>query len=257
LKKTLIIILSVFIAIGIIQLNADSSQRGEQVQTRIEKGNYIPGELVSASNIKLLPVPFSTNDYAFYQSLKKVSNVVIGRFKTGEKEIILIQDNNVDGQVDMVAHWFIDLDRTDREGEPDKYCTAENFKKLKELIVNGKSEAVMLGGQNITISPNKEAIPEMEKLLKTPSNVTKFKQGLRVKKIDTDERSKEIMLFSYSINTDDGSADLAFDIKFNQVGKSRISPVINYGVYCLKSQDPFAIETVKKLSEGSAKYLPK
>ncbi len=257
MKNTIITILSAFIIIGIIQLNADSTQKGEPVQNRIEKGNYVPAEIVIPNHLRLLPIPVGMNDYAFYQSIKTVSNVVIGRFKIGEKEIILIQDNNADGQVDIVAHWFVELGTLDREGEPDKYCTAENFKKLKEAIIYGRSEAIMLGGQDITIMPNKEAIPEMEKLLKTPSNVSKYKQGVRIKKIDSDERSKEVMVFSYSINTDDGSADLAFDVKFVQAGTSRISPVINYGVYCRKSQDPFAIETVKKLREMSAKYLPK
>lgn len=257
MKKKLIILLPVCALFLLVQPDLESNQRGEPIQTQIEKGSYVPGEPVTAANMKLLPIPIGTYDYCFYQSIQKVSNVVIGKFKIGEREILLIQDMDADGKVDLVAHWFIDLDRVDRESEPDKYCPAETFKKLKELIVNGKTEVITFGGQNYTISPNKEGITEIEKLIKVPSNITKYKEGLRIKKIDTDERSKEIMVFSFSQNTADNTIDMAFEVKYFYYGKSRKSPVINQGVYCLKSVDPFALETVKKLREMTAKYLPK
>lgn len=257
MKKITIIILSICLLVLFSQHNLESNQRGEPVQTQIEKGSYVPGESVTAANMKLLPIPIGTNDYCFYQSIQKVSNVVIGKFKIGEREILLIQDMDADGKVDLVAHWFIDLDRIDREGEPDKFCPAETFKKLKELIVNGRTEVISFGGQNYTIAPNKAGISEIEKLIKIPSNITKYKEGLRIKKIDTDERSREIMVFSFSQNTADNTTDMAFDIKYYQLGRSRKSPVINLGVYCLKSVDPFALETVKKLREMTAKYIPK
>jgi hypothetical protein len=239
------------------QFNVMASQRGEPIQTLVAKGTYIPGEVVTSQNLRLLPVPVGNTDYAFYQSIQKISNVIIGKFKQGDRELILLQDNNNDGKLEVAAHWNIESNKIEREGDPEKYCSPEDFKKLKEAIINGKNETVSLGGKSVTISPNKEALPEIERLARTPSNITKYKQGLRIRKSDPDELSNDVIIFSYSINPDDGTADLAFDVKYFQVGKSRISPIINMNVYCLRSEDPFAIETVKKLREITAKYLPK
>ena len=255
-KKIILIICLVLIAF-LIQINAHSGQRGTVIQSNLAKGSYVPGEIVTPYNMKYLPIPQSFTDYAFYQSIQKINNVVIGKFKQGNKEIILLQDNNNDGKVEIVAHWYSDTNRIDSESEPDKYCSAEDFKKLKDAIVNGRNDTFNLGGKSITISPNKEAVSELEALLKTPSNVSKSNEGMRISKIDPDELSNEMDIFSYSINAENGTVNLAFEIKYYHSGQSRISPVINMGVYCLRSEDPFAIETVKKINEMSSKYLPK
>lgn len=257
MKLGLKIILNVFIICLLNQYSAQSLEKMGVTISRVEKGTYVPGEIVTPQDMRFLPIPAGTNDYAVFQSIKKISNVIIGKFKTGEREIILIQDNNADGIVDIAAKWSIDLNRIDREGDPERFCSAENFKKLKEIIVNGKSETIPLGGKSYLISPNKEGIPEIEKLLNIPSNISKHKQGLRIKKIDSDELTKEMMVFSFSLNSESNSADMAFDIKYYYMGRSRISPIINLGVYCLQSEDPFVKETVNKLREMSGKYLPK
>jgi hypothetical protein len=238
------------------QFTVESRENLGPIQANTEKGTYIPGNILTATNIQMLPIPSAGHDYAFYQSIKKSSNIVIGNFKEGEREILLIQDNNADGKVDIAAHWIIELKKVDKEGQPDIFCSAENFRKLKEVIINGKKETILLGKKNYTVSPNSEGISEIENLLKFSSNVSKFKQGLRIKRMDTDDLSIEMMVFSFSFNIEDGSADMAFDIKYNYIGRSRVSPVINMGIYCLKSQDPFAIETAKKLREISVKYIP-
>jgi hypothetical protein len=257
MKFRLNIILYIFIMIILSQFNAQSLEKMGTTQSHVQSGTYVPGEIVSVTNMKFLPIPPGTDDYTFFQSIKKTSSVVIGKFKTGEREILLIQDNNADGKVELVAHWLMDLNRIDREGEPDLFCTAENFKKLKEAIVNGKNETIILGGKNYTISPNKEGMPEIEKLIKVPSNISKYKQGLRIRKTDPDEFSKEMLIYSFSFNIENGTADMAFDVKYIYSGRERISPIINQGVYCLQSEDPFVIETVKKLREIAGKYLPK
>ncbi|MFH0977293.1 MAG: hypothetical protein V1874_16050 [Spirochaetota bacterium] len=251
-------ILMFTLLIGIfIQPTLNSLEKIGVTKSVVAKGQYIPGTVVTAQNLNLLPIPVGNTDYAFYQSIQKTSNIVLGKFKSGEREILLLQDNNNDGKLDIAAHWMIELNRIDREGEPEKFCTAEDFKKLKEAIINGKSETVSLGGKNYTILPNKEGIPEIEKLVKIPSNINKFKNGMRIKKVDVDDFSSELMAFSFTINTDDGTADMAFELKYYITGKTRMSPIINQGVYCLRSEDPFAIETVKKLREITGKHLPK
>jgi hypothetical protein len=257
MKLRLNIIMYIFLIIVFSYTGIQSLEKMGTIQSLTASGKYVPGDIISVTNIKFLPIPAGTNDYIFYQSIKKVSNIVIGKFKTGEREILLIQDDNADGKVNLVAHWAMDLNRIDREGEPEIFCSAENFKKLKEAVVNGRSETILLGGKNYTVSPNKNGMSDIEKLLNVPSNITKYKQGLRIKKIDPDELSKEMMVFSFSYNSENNTADMAFDIKYYYSGKERISPIINQGVYCLQSEDPFVIETVKKLRETSAKYLPK
>jgi hypothetical protein len=251
------IIVYIFAVIIFCQSGIQSLEKMGNTQSYITSGNYVPGNIVTLTNLKYLPITAGANEYAFYQSIKKISNIVIGKFKTGEREILLIQDDNADGKVNLAAHWAIDLNRVDREGEPEVFCSAENFKKLKEAIINGKNETILLGGKNYTISPNKDAMSDIEKLLTVPSNITKYKQGLRIKKIDPDELTKEIRVFSFSLNSENNTADMAFDIKYYYSGRERVSPIINQGVYCLQSEDPFVIETVKKLREMSAKYLPK
>jgi len=255
-KKTLIIICAAII-LSLIQINLNSAQRGLVIPTNIEKGVYIPADIVTLKNMKYLPIPKDANDYVFYQSIQKISNVVIGRFKQGNREIILLQDNDNDGKVDLAAHWMIETNIIDREGEPEKFCTAENFRKLKEAIVNGKSESFTIGGKAVAISPNRGAFPQLETIIKSNSNILKSKEGMRVFKVDPDELSSEMDVFTYSINSKDGTVDLAFDIKYYYSGQNRTSPIINMCVYCLKSQDPYAIETVKKISDLVSRYYQK
>jgi hypothetical protein len=251
------IIVYVFILTVFCLTGAQSLERMGTIQSLIASGNYVPGNVITLTNLKFLPIPAGTDDYTLYQSIKKVSSVVIGKFKTGEREILLIQDDNADGKVNLVAHWFLDLNRVDREGDPEAFCSADNFKKIKDAIINGKSETISMGGKNYPITPNKEGISDIEKQLTVPSNISKYKQGLRIKKLDPDELTKEMRVFSFSFNSENNTADMAFDTRYFYSGRQRVSPIINQGVYCLQSEDPFVIETVKKLREMSGKYLPK
>ena len=254
-RLTIILYIAVITIFG--NFNIHSLERMGVTQSQIEKGHYVPRDLVTIAKLKFLPISAGTADYAFFQSIKKVSNIVIGKFKIGEREILLIQDENADGKVDLVASWSIDQNRIDKNGSPDTYCTPEDFKKLKEAIINGKNETVTLGGKNVTITPNKEGMPVVERLIKTPSNIAKHKQGFRISQIDPDEHTKEMLAYSFSFNDQNNTADMAFDVKYYYSGRTRISPTVNHGVYCLQSQDPFVIETVKKLKEMTGKYLSK
>ena len=255
MKIRIIPVITVFILIGLIQFNIEATQRGRHILSQVEKGTYVEKDILSPDTLKWMPIPAGTIDYALYQSINRISNVVLGNFKIGDRVITLIQDINADGNVDIVAHWYIDLNRMDKEGAPSVFCSAENFKKLKEIIVNGKNDSISLGGRTYKISPNTFGIAELERLLKRSSNVTKYKQGLRVKRVDPDEQSLEMIVYSFSYNIQDNSADLAFDVRYYDRGQSRVSPIINFGVYCSRSEDPFAIETVKKLREIAKDYF--
>lgn len=225
------------IMISFLKVNLDSSTRGKSIQSSIEKGQYIPSDLVTVQNLIRLPIPYSNEDYAFYQSIGKISNIVIGNFKHGERKITLITDKNADGKVDLVADWFIDLERIDIHGNPDKYCSAEKFVKMKENILIGKSES---------LSPNPEGLSYLKTLLKTTGNITRVRHGFKVFGDDTDQKSKRRVSYYYSNNGVHG-VDLAFEVKYYNLGTKRVSPPINFAVYCKNSFDPFTIEMVKKL----------
>ncbi|MBN2039283.1 MAG: hypothetical protein JW864_04540 [Spirochaetes bacterium] len=255
MNRRLIAILSVFLITVLAQFSVKASQKGRPIQSQIEKGTYVEQDILNPETIKWLPIPAGTVDYALYQAINNVSSVVLANFKVGERVITLIQDNNADGNVDAVTHWFIDSNRIDKETVPTAFCPAEKFKELKEIIINAKNSTVNLGGKNFKVSPNSFGLAEMERLLKRSSNVSKYKQGLRIKRTDPDERSLEMLVFSFSYNIQDSTADLAFKVNYYDRGQTRVSPIINFGVYCSNSKDPFAIETVKKIREVNSKYF--
>lgn len=242
--------------------NLESAPKGGSIQTNIASGNYVPGEIITQQSFQILPIPQTNNDYALYQSIGIVSNVVIGSFESGERTITLIQDRNSDGKVDIVKHWFITLKTLSKEPVPEKYCTAETFRILKESIVNGEGRTVVLGGQNYKlgtipqgISKVRYGIPGLNVLLKNPANISKSKQGLRARSVDSDDPSSETITYSFSYNNEDGTADMAFDVKYYYRFNSKVSPIINMFVYCKNSKDPFAIETVKMLMESTKDYF--
>ena len=232
------------LAIFFSQISVHSSTRGKKIQHSIEKGVYIPADLVRMQNMQKLPIPSSNDDYAFFQSIGKRSNVVIGNFKSGERVITLITDKNADGKVDRVAHWFIDLNRIDVLPYPQKYCDAKKFLKYKEDIINGNRE---------TLSPNPEGFSYINVLIRTPSKVSRLKHGFKVYAYDTDEPSQLRVSYYFSDNGVHG-VDLAFQVRYYNVKIGRVSPLINYAVYCKDSYDPYVIKKVKKIIEETKKY---
>lgn len=235
-KLNLIFVIIVSISFFLTIIISSTSAKSKPIQSDIERGKYIPQSIVKIKTLRNLPIPSSNTDYAFYQSIRNISNIVIGKFKSGERVITLIQDKNSDGKVDIVVHLFIDLNRINRESNPSKYCSAEKFAKYKEDIINGRIEE---------ITPNPEGISYMKSLLNYPSNIKKARHGFRISRTDIDEPTQERVSYFFSFKEISG-ADIVFDIKYYYRGTARISPAINYGVYCKESKDPFAIELTKK-----------
>lgn len=232
------------IMVFISEIDVVSRTKGRPIQSNIEHGTFVPGDFVTPRKLESMPVPNSNENYAIYQAIGKKSNIVIGNFRSKERTITLITDSNVDGKVDIVAHWLVDLNRIDIEPKPNEYCNQEKYAKMKEEILNGKSD---------TISPNPEGLLYARQLMKTPSNITKVRHGFRISMKDTDEPTMVRVSYFFSHHPVDG-ADIAFHIKYYNLGTGRVSPIINHTVYCKKSYDPFVIETAKKLIKETAKY---
>ena len=255
MRKKINLFLTIILVIAIAQFNMESTVKGKSIQSNIASGVYHPATLLNAQNLRQLPVPNTREDYAFYQAIDNVSNIVIGKFQTGERVITLISDTGTydekkrklsskpDGKVDVVAQWFVDLKRLTRLPTSDKYYDTENFAKMKDEILNGKGD---------TLSPNPEGIPYLKSLLKIPSNIRKVKHGFRVSQTDSDQKRERVNYF-YSYRETTG-AEIAFQVKYHQRGRTMVSPIINYGAYCKQSKDPYAIETAKKLIQETLKY---
>jgi hypothetical protein len=251
--KNKIIILILFFLIPVLL----SSQNKIDIVTEIESGTYVQDDLVTVEKLRLLPVPKSKNNYAFFQSIDNKSNIIIGNFNANESMILLIQDSNADGKVDIVASWYPGTKKQVIESDPGEFCTIDKFKILKEVIFNGKTEKIILGRKDLIIKPNPQGISRYEQIINGESNIVKYKQGLRVTLIDPDDRTKEMEVYSYSQNDSDKSADVTFKIIYSYKGNNRVNPIINFSIYCSKSHDPFVIETVKQLREISKKYYNK
>lgn len=217
------------------------------LQVSVSRGVYIHTELVALANIKKLPIPLANDDYAFYQSIGKVSNVVIGKFKTGPRHIILVSDRDANGTVDFSCAWYVDEDRIDIEPKPGDVYGPERFSQMKDEIINGQSAA---------LSPNSEGAGYMRVLMKKPSNITRMRNGYRVSGRDPDDPTLERVSYFYSDNGVNG-VDIAFHIRYYNFGTVRISPTINVGVYCKDSFDPYAVSIVGRfLTEARGAYYP-
>ena len=212
------------------------------LQSSVRSGMYIPHELVTVSILKKMPIPHTNEDYALYQSIGRVSNIVIGKFKAGQREIVLITDKDADGVVDFSCRWRVDDDRLDIDPRPSELCNAQRFAKMKEDILNGRS------GE---LAPNPEGLPYMRSLMKRSSNIVKLKNGYRIYGLDPDDSTLERVSYYFADNGNKGF-DLAFEVRYTNMGPVRLSPVVNVAAYCKESFDPFLNDFVKRLL-GEAK----
>jgi hypothetical protein len=246
-RISIVILLAVVMACGVF-VDAGAQSGRKPLQHNIASGKYIHNDLVTMANIKQLPIPATNDDYAIYQSIGKVSNVIIGKFKVGARQVVLITDSNVDGKVDFACVWNVDSGVIDITPKPETIYSEVQFRQMKDDIVNGKSGLV---------SPNPEGVAYLRVLLEKPSNIIKMRNGFRVSWYDPDVRGLERVNYFFSDNGVHGS-DMAFEVKYNNVGQVRVSPIITIWVYCKDSYDPFVIETVKKLNaEAAEKYFKK
>lgn len=236
-----VLLLSLVVSVAAL-VDAQAQSGRKPLQHNIASGKYIHNDLVTMSNIKQLPIPATNEDYAIFQSIGRASNVIIGKFKAGARQVVLVTDNDADGKVDFACVWNVDSGIIDITPKPDTVYTEAQFRQMKDDIVNGKSGLV---------SPNPEGAGYLRALIEKPSNILKMRNGFRVSGYDPDVVGLERVNYFFSDNGVHGS-DLAFEVKYNNVGQVRVSPIITIWVYCKDSQDPFVIETVKKLNAVTA-----
>jgi len=235
------------ISFSVVMMNLSlwSTTKGMPIQSNVEKGYYIPKIPLKIKDLRNLPVPSTNEDYAFLQSIDNDCSVVIGKFSTGMREIILIKDRNSDGKVDLVVHWFVDKKRYKYSSRPGSEYSRDKFKAIKQNIINGKK------GE---LNPNKEGTEYIKVLEQDSDRIKRWKNGYRVRLLDADDASSERLNFFFS--TSNAGADLVFEIKYRNQGVMRISPIINYSVYCRESKDAMILETTKSLIKEASKFVP-
>jgi hypothetical protein len=241
---------AVFLLVTVFMFPVFAEKKGVKIQSTIKEGKYNETDILTASKLPYLPIPGTKEDYVIYQSIGKVSNIVIGRFSGGEKEIIFLSDDNGDGKVKTGSIYYPDLKKFKTIAQPNIEYPAERFKKLKLDVINGVQGEV---------TPNREGSDFIKKSVDKRSDLVmkvRTKNGFRVFVNDADDSNIHRAIFYYSNNRKSGGgADLAFKVEYNNVGNQMVSPIINFCVYCKDSEDPVAFEAVDDLSKYTAKFL--
>ncbi len=244
MKKLLQISVIVILSLLFI-VSAWSRGTRSPVQSNVKQGQYIPKIPVKISDLRNLPVPATNENYALLQAIDRETNIVIGNFNSGAREIVLIKDKNSDGKVDTVVRYFVDRKIYRYSPNPGKDYPGEKFKKLKEEILNGTQ------GE---LSPNKEGIPYIKVLEQDADRIRRWKNGYRVFMLDPDD--ERFPRISFFFSTSNRGADLVFEVKYRNQGVARVSPVINFGVYCNGSRDKYIISVTGKLIAEAKKFVP-
>lgn len=213
---------------------------------RVAQGAFIPQVAVTARDLRNLPVPTMQEDYAILQCVDNYTNIIAGRFSTGDRVIELIQDWNSDGTVDLVVYWDADNDMFRYEPHPEKKYPPEKFKELKTAILEGRQD---------DLKPNPEGTPYLLSLIKESTNISRWYKGFRVRYTDPDRSSFEMYIYSFSL--DAHGADLVYQIEYRYKGKAVDRPFIKTSVYCYDAKDPFVIEYTKDLLRKTAKAYSK
>jgi hypothetical protein len=244
-KKTAMLTLLLVMGVGIFYIHGT---RAAELRSQIEKGVYIPQELVHKGNLSELPIPRSQENYAFIQAIGRVTNIVIGTFSQGQDQITLISDQDADGKVDILVHWFVANNNTQVIKNPEKQYPPEKFALLKQEILNGERK---------TMFPNKEGVPYVKRMLDSGLSiveVVKANAGYKILIRDVDDKRKIQMGFYYSNNGNRG-VDLAFQVNYYNVRNEQVKPNIQYSVYCKNSFDKDVVKIVNELSAYTAKLF--
>lgn len=243
MRRNTLIIWSCF-CVCLLGLSGYADNNADIVKS-VKKGSYTPDKALSLKDLRYLPIPESNENYAFLQSIDATTSVVIGNFASGDRIITLIQDKNSDGTVDLVVYWYVDSEKFRYDANPAKAYSQESFKTLKDDILNGVSR---------TVSPNKEGLKIIEQLYQGPGNIKRWRNGFNVTSYDPDDINKVRLNYFFSLSAD--GADLVFEVIYIPRNNIRVSPVINKGVYCKNSKDPYINEVIKKLIEDTRKVSP-
>jgi hypothetical protein len=220
-----------------------ATYKRKPVQSQVASGVYVPADVITRLKLKDMPIPSSGQDYALYQSIGAVTNVVIAEFRSGLNRLTLASDTNSDGEVDILVYWYADSRKFRDVSRPGEVISKERFLEMKKAIV---------AGVNSDIHPNPEGVPFLKRLVleretKT-MRIAKSRNGYVITLQDPDDQGRNRILFSFSNNGING-VDLNFDVIYRNVGENSMAPVIRQCVFASGSRDPFAKQIVEELGK--------
>ncbi len=247
-KKTNICVRGLFVVLTLLFVSGAlfAVNKKKPLETNVKEGVYIQTDRVTVRKMRDLPIPSSSEDYAFLQSIDNVTNIVLGSFSNSENKITLISDENADEVVDYIIHYYTDTKKFTKEPNPSSVYGKEAFIQMKKDIINGTRRG--------PIVPNNEGLIFLKRLINGKNEaiaVLKTKQGYTVKITDADEKSMTRTRYMYSNNGSRG-VDLVFFIAYTNVYETRVQPVIQYSVYCNNSFDPTVKAVVDDLLKITA-----
>lgn len=235
MKKSVFFVSLLFFLISIFSVSF-ATYRPKATLTKIKSGSYDPKILTTGGNMRSLPIPHSNENYAFYQSIGEVTNIVLGKFQVAEQEIVLITDRNSDGKVDKVYVYDV-LKR--KKKNINRTYTKKQFKEMKDGIFSGKARY---------LGVNEEGVDFIKTLIKSNSDLVKMARselGYRVQIFDPDNSKSFRAKFFFSKGI--YGADMAFEINYYNVGETHVKPIIPMCVFAQDSKDAYAQEKVKEL----------
>jgi len=231
-------------------MSAFAERLNKTIMPSTKEGKYNESNPITVGQLPYLPIPSGREDYAFLQSIGKVTNVVIGYFMEGERRIVWISDSNSDGTVDTGMIYYPETKKISKVQDIQKDYSPDKFAALKKEIISGQSK-------NLTLNP--EGALYLKKIIESKSALVKkvrYRNGFRTLVNDPDDTTTHRVMFYYSNNEKSGGgSDLVFQVYYHNQGPSMIAPVIPCNVYCKDSSDPVVVEAVNELSKFTGKYF--
>ena len=194
-------------------------------------------EKLTVNRLKFMPVPDDFRNYFIFQSIGDSSTLIIGDFTGTEKVVSLIRDDNKDNKPDEVIEYFPEPRKITRPLKPST-SFYKSFEDMKKQIINGE-----IFRMNYSYKMNSLGL--LVKKLEAGRDIYRHEHGYSVKVYDPDAGTT--IMSEYFFGKKDGRYDLIFSTKYYKLYKTKISPAVDYSVYCRNSNDPIVAETVERL----------
>lgn len=198
---------------------------------------------ISREKLKIYPVPDDYRNYFFLQSIGNETVIVIGDFtgskKTdSQKTITMIIDKNSDGTIDEVLEYYPDDHLFKQRIKPSTPLFQGSMNDMKKKIVEGTvfREYYAYKMKSLDI---------LKRKIEDGSDIRKDGEGYRVTYFDPDAPSTIMSSFFFMKKV--GRYHLVFQTRYYKLFKGKITPPLEYSVYCRDSSDPYIAEVVDEL----------
>lgn len=196
---------------------------------------------ITRERLRLYPVTEDFRSYFFLQSIGDSTSIVLSDFTGSEPVITLVQDNQSDNVIDQVVDYFTQSKafRVPLGNKSKNQHFNPDIQKMKQDIIEGKifrnNYSYKMKGLDFLYFSLKHS---------EGSNVVKSEDGYTVTYLDPDTKAP-MAQFYFAKKL--GRYDLVFKTNFYTLFNARITPPLEYSVYCRGSKDPVVAATVEEL----------